>query len=94
MKQFERTHEDRFPRYSGRADEQRLYYWLQRKSDTTSNTSKTYTHERANKPVLAFHECWQSECFPDAIIRKIRKFVSCVSHTRRSSVCVCRAAVN
>jgi hypothetical protein len=64
VKQFKQTH-GRFPRSSGgEADEHRLYCWLQQNMDTTSSI---YTHERANKLVLAFGDRWQSECFPKSI---------------------------
>jgi hypothetical protein len=64
VKEFKRTH-GRFPRRSGGdADETRLYNWLQHNMDTTSHY---YTHERANKLVLAFGDRWQSECFPKSI---------------------------
>jgi hypothetical protein len=64
VKLFKRTH-GRFPRSSGGdADETRLYKWLQGNMDTTSTY---YTHERANKLVLAFGDRWQSECFPKSI---------------------------
>ena len=64
VKLFKRTH-GRFPRGSGGdAQETRLYNWLQRNMDTTSGM---YTHERANKLVLAFGNRWQSECFPKSI---------------------------
>jgi len=64
VKEFKRTH-GRFPRSSGGdAEETRLYNWLQRNMDTTSTM---YTHERANKLVLAFGDRWQSECFPKSI---------------------------
>ena len=64
MKEFKRTH-GRFPRYNrGDADETRLYMWLRDNMDTTSHI---YTHERANKLVLAFGDRWQSECFPKSI---------------------------
>jgi len=42
----------------------RLYHWLQANMDTTSHI---YTHERANKLVLAFGDRWQSECFTKSI---------------------------
>ena len=45
-------------------DERRLYFWLRHNMDTTSDL---YTHERANKLVLAFGDRWQSECFPKSI---------------------------
>ena len=61
VKLFKQTH-GRFPRSSGGdADETRLYFWLRDNFDTTSTY---YTHERANKLVLAFGDRWQSECFP------------------------------
>jgi len=64
VKLFKQTH-GRFPRGCGvDADERRLYDWLQRNMDTTSGM---YTHERANKLVLAFGDRWQSECFPNTI---------------------------
>ena len=63
VKLFKRTH-GRFPRRCGDADERRLYDWLQGNMDTTSHY---YTHERANKLVLAFGDRWQSECFPKSI---------------------------
>ena len=64
VKLFKRNH-GRFPRGSGGdADETRLYKWLQANMDTTSTL---YTHERANKLVLAFGDRWQSECFPKSI---------------------------
>jgi hypothetical protein len=64
VKQFKRTH-GRFPRRrGGDADETRLYNWLLQNMDTTSTI---YTHERANKLVLAFGDRWQSECFPKSI---------------------------
>ena len=64
VKLFKRTH-GRFPRGSGGdADETRLYQWLKHNMDTTSNI---YTHERANKLVLAFGDRWQSECFSKSI---------------------------
>ena len=64
VKEFKRAH-GRFPRGSGGdADETRLYQWLRHNMDTTSNI---YTHERANKLVLAFGDRWQSECFPKSI---------------------------
>ena len=64
VKEFKRTH-GRFPRGSGGdADETRLYCWLQQNMDTTSHY---YTHERANKLVLAFGDRWQSECFKKSI---------------------------
>ena len=64
VKLFKRNH-GRFPRRSGGdADETRLYYWLRDNFDTTSNL---YTHERANKLVLAFGDRWQSECFKKSI---------------------------
>jgi hypothetical protein len=64
VKEFKQTH-GRFPRgWGGDADETRLYKWLQHNMDTTSNL---YTHERANKLVLAFGDRWQSECFPKSI---------------------------
>jgi len=64
VKLFKRNH-GRFPRgRGGDADETRLYKWLQGNMDTTSDM---YTHERANKLVLAFGDRWQSECFPKSI---------------------------
>jgi len=64
VKLFKRTH-SRFPRRSGGdAEETRLYQWLRNNFDTTS---AYYTHERANKLVLAFGDRWQSECFPKSI---------------------------
>jgi len=64
VKLFKRTH-GRFPRSSGGdADETRLYQWLRNNMNTTSTY---YTHERANKLVLAFGDRWQSECFPKSI---------------------------
>ena len=64
VKLFKRTH-GRFPRSSGGdADETRLYQWLRHNMDTTSTY---YTHERANKLVLAFGDRWQSECFKKSI---------------------------
>ncbi len=64
VKQFKQTH-GRFPRGWGvDADETRLYHWLQKNMDTTSHY---YTHERANKLVLAFGDRWQSECFTKSI---------------------------
>ena len=64
VKLFKRTH-GRFPRrHGGDADETRLYCWLQQNMDTTSHY---YTHERANKLVLAFGDRWQSECFKKSI---------------------------
>ena len=64
VKLFKRTH-GRFPRGWGvDAEETRLYKWLQKNMDTTSGM---YTHERANKLVLAFGDRWQSECFPKSI---------------------------
>ena len=45
-------------------DERRLYFWLRHNMDTTSDY---YTHERANKLVLAFDDGWQAECFPKSI---------------------------
>ena len=64
VKEFKRTH-GRFPRYNGGdADETRLYMWLRDNMDVTSHI---YTHERANKLVLAFGDRWQSECFPKSI---------------------------
>ena len=64
VKEFKRTH-GRFPRArGGDADETRLYYWLKANFDTTSGM---YTHERANKLVLAFGDRWQSECFKRSI---------------------------
>jgi hypothetical protein len=64
VKLFKRNH-GRFPRgRGGDADETRLYKWLQGNMDTTSTY---YTHERANKLVLAFGDRWQSECFPKSI---------------------------
>ncbi len=64
VKLFKRTH-GRFPRRSGGdAAETRLYDWLKGNMDTTSHY---YTHERANKLVLAFGDRWQSECFPKSI---------------------------
>jgi hypothetical protein len=64
VKLFKQTH-GRFPRRrGGDAAETRLYYWLQDNMDTTSTI---YTHERANKLVLAFGDRWQSECFPKSI---------------------------
>jgi hypothetical protein len=64
VKLFKQTH-GRFPRSSGGdADETRLYVWLRHNMDTTSSI---YTHERANKLVLAFGDRWQSECFPKSI---------------------------
>ena len=64
VKLFKQTH-GRFPRSSGGdADERRLYDWLKGNMDTTSTY---YTHERANKLVLAFGDRWQSECFPKSI---------------------------
>jgi len=64
VKLFKQTH-GRFPRArGGDADETRLYYWLKKNFDTTSDY---YTHERANKLVLAFGDRWQSECFPKSI---------------------------
>jgi hypothetical protein len=45
-------------------DERRLYFWLRHNMDTTSDS---YTHERANKLVLAFDDGWQAECFPKSI---------------------------
>ena len=64
VKLFKQTH-GRFPRSSGGdADETRLYKWLRDNMDTTSGI---YTHERANKLVLAFGDRWQSECFPKSI---------------------------
>ena len=63
VKEFKQTH-GRFPRDSGDADETRLYKWLQGNMDTTSTY---YTHERANKLVLAFGDRWQSECFTKSI---------------------------
>jgi hypothetical protein len=64
VKEFKRTH-GRFPRgRGGDADETRLYHWLRDNMDTTSHY---YTHERANKLVLAFGDRWQSEYFPKSI---------------------------
>ena len=63
VKLFKETH-GRFPRSGGDADERRLYMWLRDNFDTTSHI---YTHERANKLVLAFGDRWQSECFPKSI---------------------------
>ena len=64
VKLFKRTH-GRFPRgRGGDAEETRLYNWLQKNMDTTSDI---YTPERANKLVLAFGDRWQSECFPKSI---------------------------
>jgi len=64
VKLFKRAH-GRFPRRrGGDADERRLYDWLRANMDTTSHI---YTHERANKLVLAFGDRWQSECFPKSI---------------------------
>jgi len=64
VKLFKQTH-GRFPRSSGGdADETRLYTWLRDNMDTTSHY---YTHERANKLILAFGDRWQSECFPKSI---------------------------
>ena len=64
VKLFKRTH-GRFPRGSGGdAEETRLYDWLRHNFDTTSGM---YTHERANKLVLAFGDRWQSESFPNSI---------------------------
>ena len=64
VKLFKRTH-GRFPRGWGvDVEERRLYTWLQHNMDTTSTY---YTHERANKLVLAFGDRWQSECFPKSI---------------------------
>jgi len=64
VKLFKQTH-GRFPRGWGvDADEKRLYDWLQKNMDTTSTY---YTHERANKLVLAFGDRWQSECFKKSI---------------------------
>ena len=64
VKLFKRTH-GRFPRrHGGDADERRLYDWLQKNMDTTSHY---YTHERANKLVLAFDDSWQAECFPKSM---------------------------
>ena len=64
VKEFKRTH-GRFPRSrGGDAAETRLYMWLRDNFDTTSGM---YTHERANKLVLAFGDRWQSECFPKSI---------------------------
>ena len=64
VKLFKRTH-GRFPRArGGDAEETRLYKWLWENFDTTSHT---YTHERANKLVLAFGDRWQSECFTKSI---------------------------
>jgi hypothetical protein len=64
VKLFKQTH-GRFPRrHGGDADETRLYNWLRENFDTTSGM---YTHERANKLVLAFGDRWQSECFPKSI---------------------------
>ena len=45
-------------------DERRLYFWLRHNMDTTSDS---YTHERANKLVLAFDDGWQAECFPKSM---------------------------
>ena len=64
VKLFKQTH-GRFPRSSGGdAEETSLYQWLRHNFDTTSTY---YTHERANKLVLAFGDRWQSECFPKSI---------------------------
>ena len=64
VKLFKQTH-GRFPRgRGGDADETRLYDWLKHNMDTTSDY---YTHDRANKLVLAFGDRWQSECFPKSI---------------------------
>ena len=64
VKLFKRNH-GRFPRgRGGDANETRLYFWLAKNMDTTSDL---YTHERANKLVLAFGDRWQSECFPKSI---------------------------
>ena len=63
MKQFKQTH-GRFPRFGVDAEETRLYVWLQKNINTTSDT---YTQERANKLVLAFGDRWQAECFPKSI---------------------------
>ena len=63
VKLFKQTH-GRFPKGSGDKDERRLYDWLKGNMDTTSTY---YTHERANKLVLAFGDRWQSECFPKSI---------------------------
>jgi hypothetical protein len=64
VKLFKQTH-DRFPRGWGvDVEERRLYTWLRDNMDTTSGM---YTHERANKLVLAFGDRWQSECFPKSI---------------------------
>ena len=63
VKQFKQTH-GRFPRFGVDAEETRLYVWLQKNINTTSDT---YTQERANKLVLAFGDRWQAECFPKSI---------------------------
>ena len=64
VKLFKQTH-GRFPRRrGGDAEETRLYNWLRDNMDTTSGM---YTHERANRLVLAFGDRWQSECFPKSI---------------------------
>ena len=57
MKLFKQTH-GRFPRSSGGdAHETMLYNWLHQNFDTTTTM---YTHERANKLVLAFGDRWYS----------------------------------
>ena len=64
VKLFKQTHGG-FPRSKGGdAQETRLYTWLQKNMDTTSHY---YTHERANKLVLAFDDSWQAECFPKSM---------------------------
>jgi hypothetical protein len=64
VKLFKRTH-GRFPRYTAA---------MRKRGGCTSGCSTTwtppptlYTHERANKLVLAFGDRWQSECFPKSI---------------------------
>jgi glycine/D-amino acid oxidase-like deaminating enzyme len=62
VKEFKRTHQDRFPRGTGGdADETRLYRWLRNNLDTTSHL---YTQERANKLVQALGDRWWRKCFP------------------------------
>ena len=46
------------------ARDEAVHHWLQQNMDTTSHY---YTHERANKLVLAFGDRWQSECFTKSI---------------------------
>ena len=54
----------RFPKCRGDKNEVRLYYWLRRNADTTSDY---WTRERHGKLIDALGERWWSECFPKSM---------------------------